>query len=310
MPFQDLPCWCEESAPVLNLSDPREIWCYFDDLDFLFAKHHVSDPQEKKLAAVNYPSVAVERLWKTVHAFSHHMCSYKDFKVEIIVLYPEVIVAQEHSLADFDRLVADCAHTLIRSEMELGEYYHDFLVVSHFLIVKGHISMQMQVHTFLVSFEPHLATTVRSQLEHKFPDHFPDDPYDTEDIYDAALYTLTWQCAAPLVEPLCEILMLSTPVPTTPSPLQSPLPTFHALLPATEALSPARSDPVTVMHALTWECTASCTPVPRDVPTTSTPTPVIAVPIPSPLPPAQAYPPALWFMQADCYVTVGMMHPT
>jgi len=140
MPFQDLPCQREESAPILNLSDPHEIWCYFDDLDFLFAKHHVSDPQEKKCAAVNYLSIAVERLWKTARAFSNPVHSYKDFKVEVIALYPEATVAQEHTLADFNTLVADCARTPIHSEIELGEYYRNFLVVSRFLITKGHIS--------------------------------------------------------------------------------------------------------------------------------------------------------------------------
>ena len=90
------------------------------------------------------------------------MHSYKDFKAEVITLYPKVIVAQEHTLADFDRLVADRTCTPIHSEMELGAYYHDFLIVSCFLITKGHISMQMQARHFLASFEPCLATAIHS----------------------------------------------------------------------------------------------------------------------------------------------------
>ncbi len=309
MPFQDLPCRREESAPILDLSDPREIWRYFDDLDFLFAKHRVSDPQEKKRAAVNYPSVAVERLWKTVRALGDPTRSYEDFKAEIIALYPEAIAAQEHTLADFDRLVTDRTRTPIGSEIELGAYYRDFLIISRFLIAKGRISVQMQARALLASFEPCLATAVHSRLERKFLDHFPDDPYETDDIYDAALYALVWQRAAPLIEPLREIPTLSTPAPTMPAPLQSPPPTFHALLPATEALSPAQSDPVTAMHALTWECAASPVPAPRDAPTTSTPTPAIAVPIPSPPPPAQAYPPALRFIQADMPAAIPTFVP-
>ncbi len=309
MPFQDLPRRREESAPVLDLTDPCEIPRYFDDLEFLFLKHRISDAQEKKRAAVNYPSVAVERLWKTARAFGDPVRSYEDFKAEVIALYPEATVAQEYSLADFDRLVTDRARTPIHAEMELGEYYRDFLVVSRFLIAKGRISAQMQARHFLASFELRLATAVHSRLERKFPDHLPDDPYKTDDIYDAALYALTWQRAAPLIESPREVPTLSTPAPTTPAPLQSPLPTFHALLPATEALSPAQSDPVTAMHALTWECAASPVPAPHDAPTTSTPTPAIAVPIPSPPPPAQAYPPALRFMQADTPAAVPNFVP-
>ncbi len=309
MPFQDLPCRHEECAPVLDLSDPREIWHYFDDLDFLFAKHRISDPQEKKRAAVNYPSVAVERLWKTARTFGDPARSYKDFKVEIIALYPEATTVQEHSLAEFDSLVSDRVHTPIHTEMELGAYYHDFLIISRFLIAKGHISMQMQARQFLASFEPHLATAVRSRLKRKFPDHLPDDTYETDDIYDAALYALAWQRAAPLIEPLREIPTLSKPAPMMPAPLQSLPPTFHALPPATEALSPAQSEPVATKHALTWECAASPIPALRDAPMTSTPTPAIAVPIPLPPPPVQAYPPVLWFMQADTPTTVPTFVP-
>ncbi len=251
----------------------------------------------------------MERLWKTARAFGDPVRSYKDFKAEVIALYPEATVAQEYSLADFDRLVTDRTHTPIHSEIELGAYYRDFLIISRFLIVKGRISVQMQARTFLASFEPHLATAIHSRLERKFLDHFPDDLYDTEDIYNAALYALAWQRTAPLIEPPREIPTLSTPAPTMPAPLQSPPLTFHALLPATEALSPAQSEPVAAMHALTWECAASPVPALRDALMTSTPTPAIAVPIPSPPPPVQVYPPALRFMQADTHAAVPTFVP-
>ena len=97
-----------------------------------------------------------------MHAFSDPVHSYEDFKAEVIVLYPEATAAQEHTLTDFDMLVADHACTPIHSEMELGEYYCDFLVVSRFLIAKGCISVQMKVCTLLASFEPCLATAIHS----------------------------------------------------------------------------------------------------------------------------------------------------
>ena len=78
-------------------------------------------------------------------------------------------------------------------------YYLDVLIASRFF-AKGRISAQMQACAFLASFELCLATAVCSQLERDFPDHFPDDPYDTEMIYDATLYALAWQRAVPLVE--------------------------------------------------------------------------------------------------------------
>ena len=69
MPYEDLPCRCERSVPTFNSSDPCEIERYFDDLEFLFLKHRISADQDKKLAAVQYLSIAAEQLWRTAHAF-------------------------------------------------------------------------------------------------------------------------------------------------------------------------------------------------------------------------------------------------
>jgi len=48
--------------PVFDASDPCEIECYFNDLEFLFLKHCILTDQDKKLAAVQYPSIAAKRL--------------------------------------------------------------------------------------------------------------------------------------------------------------------------------------------------------------------------------------------------------
>src|ERR1700761_8610523 len=109
MPFQDLPYRREDSAPQFNPSDPSAIERYFDDLEFLFIRHSVSDHQEKKHAAVNYPCVVTEWLWKTAHAFSDPARSCEDFKAEIITLYLEATAAHEYTHRQFDQLISDHA---------------------------------------------------------------------------------------------------------------------------------------------------------------------------------------------------------
>src|ERR1700761_639527 len=113
MPFQDLPYRREDSAPRFDPSDPSTINRYFDDLEFLFIRHSVSDHQEKKRAAVNYPCVVTERLWKTAHTFSNPARSYEDFKAEIIALYPEATAAHEYTRRQFDQLISDRARSPI-----------------------------------------------------------------------------------------------------------------------------------------------------------------------------------------------------
>ena len=162
MPYQDLPFWHEQSALAFDLAHPCEIERYFEDLEFLFLKHQVSDDQEKQHMAVNYPSVAVEQLWKIACAFCDPTQSYKDFKVEIITLYPEATTAQEYTIKDLRRLVDNCAHAPICSHREFVEFYCEFLLVSQSLITKGRLSMLEQARQFLAGFGPHFSPAIHS----------------------------------------------------------------------------------------------------------------------------------------------------
>src|ERR1700761_9686294 len=134
MPYEDLPCRRERSAPTFDASDPCEIERYFDDLEFLFLKH-------------------------------------------------------------------DCVHSLICSESELGGFYREFLLVSRFLIAKGRISTPEQSRAFSASLGPRLAIAVHNRLDRIFPDHLPEDLYDSDVIYEATRCTLAWEHSVPLVEP-------------------------------------------------------------------------------------------------------------
>lgn len=164
-----MPTHREDSAPIFDGSDPCEIERYFDDLEFLFLKHSISDSQEKKRAAVRYLSLAPEQLWRTTPAFSNPTRSYEDFKAEVLALYPEATGEHEYTRAAFKRLVTDRARTPIRSEMELGEFYHAFLLTSRTLISQGRLGVPEQRRALLASFEPHLGADVQTRLERVFP---------------------------------------------------------------------------------------------------------------------------------------------
>ena len=50
--------------------------------------------------------------------------------------------------------------------------------------------MPEQSRAFLGSLVPRLAIAVCTQLERMFPDHFPEDPYEADDIYEATQLVL------------------------------------------------------------------------------------------------------------------------
>ncbi len=281
-----MPFRCERSTPT-DLTDPHKIFHYFEDLEILFAKHNILNPQEKKQAAVYYPSVKVEALWKTTLMFSDPTYSYKDFKAKIIALYPEA--KPQHTLEELEKLIADRVRTPIHSREELGEYNCNFLLVSHFLISKNRISWIDQLHYFLASFEPILAMAICSQLERKFLDRLPVDPHKIEDIYDAALYALEWQCgytplAQALQTPLTVVLIPSTSPPATPTPFQLLPPTVHVFPHVLQSPSPVQSDPAAIMYAHARQCAVPLVPAPCNAPTiptivTATPAPVLPPPL-------------------------------
>ena len=59
-----------------------------------------------------------------------------------------------------------------------------------FLIMKNHISAAEQSRAFAHGFPQKLWTKVAHQLQLKFPNHFPDNPYTLEQIHDAARFIL------------------------------------------------------------------------------------------------------------------------
>ncbi|KAH8976745.1 hypothetical protein EDB86DRAFT_2839281 [Lactarius hatsudake] len=108
---------------------------------------------------------------------------------------------------------------------EIGRHIIEFCCTSKFFLLSPE---EVQAHHLPTIFVHFLATTVHTQLECKFLDHFPDNLYDTEAIYGATLYALAWQRAASLIEPLHEVLTLFTSLLASLELLQSPLTTVHA----------------------------------------------------------------------------------
>ena len=89
-----------------------------------------------------------------------------------------------------DKLVGETLRTGISSLAELGKYYRDFIAITTFLIVKNRLATPEQSHTFTHGFLLELWSQVSYQLQLKFPDHFPNNPYTLEQIHDATCFVL------------------------------------------------------------------------------------------------------------------------
>lgn len=174
---EGMPYRREESAPVLDLTDPCEIWRYFDDSEFLFEKYSISVCQEKE-AAVYYSSVAVETLWKTVPTFSDPGDLYEEFQAEIIAFYTGV-QACSWTLRDSWRTV--CARQF--SQGRSSESIIPDSSSPHMPLSQRTASARNASILLLAILEPNLAAFLRTRLK---------DPYTVKSIYDATLHTLAW----------------------------------------------------------------------------------------------------------------------
>ena len=122
--------------------------------------------------------------------FADSTTPYQKFVDAVCQLYPGSNAEQCWLIADMEKLVADTSKTGISSLANLGKYHRDFVSITTFLIAKNRLATPEQSCTFAHAFPSELWSQVSYQLQLKFPDHFPDDPYTLEQIHDAARFVL------------------------------------------------------------------------------------------------------------------------
>jgi hypothetical protein len=189
MPLADLPGRGEHTVPHFD-GDPEELGRYFAEVEALFDRHNVIVDQERKTGALKYlTTMATERIWRSCDSFANVAKTYDEFKTEIYKHYPgstDDIFTIQH----LDTLVGQRARIGVVSALELGEYFRQFKVISKYLISKNRMSQAEQTRAFRRGLQPELEQQVKQRLQLKKPDHNPRDPYDLDDLYDAASYVL------------------------------------------------------------------------------------------------------------------------
>ena len=129
-------------------------------------------------------------LWEILPEFANVTASYQKFVDAVYKLYPGSDAERCWSIGDMEKLVGEASRVGISSLADLGKYHREFITMTTFLIAKNCISAAEQSRAFAHGFPQKLWTKVAHQLQLKFPNHFPDDPYNLEQIHDAVLMSL------------------------------------------------------------------------------------------------------------------------
>ena len=222
MVFADLPAQHERAAPSFDEKHLEEIEQYFLDLDALFDDHTIQVDDKKKRAAVRYiKNVGTEKLWRLNPAYADTTQTYTNFKTNKLWMYPGALDDCAYTPQDLDTLIGERIHIGIVNPHELGEYYCQFLLITQYLVSKNWMVALEQLHAFFGGFCPDFANRISQQLQLKQPNHLLIDPYDLDDIYEAATFFLmgTGYMQTSTTQPTTHFVTLTRSRPVT-TPLQ------------------------------------------------------------------------------------------
>ncbi|CDO74316.1 hypothetical protein BN946_scf184449.g1, partial [Trametes cinnabarina] len=185
-----MPARGHATAPTFDPEQPRTLRRFFQDLETLFERSGVEADRQKKEWVVRYLPIDVAELCESLPEYYADDKSYNDFRQAIIALYPGASDERKYSVADVENLVARRAKSSIANISELSAYYREFFAMTSYLIRQGRLSAAEQSRLFVRGIAPPLWEQVSRRLQLKLPDHYPDDPYTLEQVYDAAKFVL------------------------------------------------------------------------------------------------------------------------
>jgi hypothetical protein len=155
----------------------------------LFSACSITDSNQIKRHACHYLDIDSAELWESVPGFATGI-SFNNFRTAIHKLYPGSENDHKWSISDMDKLVSKQLRVGIFDVSDLGMYYCSFYNITQFLCMKNRISEAEQSRAFVRGFQPGLWTRIERRLKLKLPDHYPDDPYNLEEIHEAAKFVL------------------------------------------------------------------------------------------------------------------------
>ena len=129
-----MPARGDRSAPQFDPRQLHKLRRYFADLDFHFRRLHTTDDQERKCHTCYYVDFETAELWESLTEFGDHARSFANFVQAIYKLYPGSEEERRWLVADLDKIVEERRRIGVRLLGDLGEYYHQFIVIATFAI--------------------------------------------------------------------------------------------------------------------------------------------------------------------------------
>jgi hypothetical protein len=131
-------------APQFNSSNPRNLLCYFRDMDHLLDAANVQDAKSCKDHAKRYLEADDYEIWDSLSKSAPGYL-YEEFRQAVIDSYPGAEEDCKYNLRDVTQVTEKWRKAGIQTTRDLGEYYCDFRNVTTYLIGRGRIA-EMEQH--------------------------------------------------------------------------------------------------------------------------------------------------------------------
>jgi hypothetical protein len=136
-PTYHMPIHGSHQAPTFDGKN-KNLLHFFEDISDHTNLTNINNADHIKWT-VHYANVQDSKTWKLLPTYAIGN-NFNNFKAEVIALYPGIDSNGKYTVGDLEQLVDDSHQKRILSKETLGEYHHNFICVSLFLIGKGRIS--------------------------------------------------------------------------------------------------------------------------------------------------------------------------
>ena len=145
-----MPARGHSTTPKFNLTQPRELHQYFDELKMLFLECNITDSDLMKKHTCQYVDIDTSELWESIPEYATGT-SFNNFRITVHKLYPGSEDDHKWSISDMDKLISEQQIGIFNAN-DLGLYFRAFYNITKFLYTKNRISAAEQSRAFVHGF--------------------------------------------------------------------------------------------------------------------------------------------------------------
>ena len=197
-PDVSMPLRGERICPQFLPDQPTSVLRFFADLEALFSRANITDPQSMKKHATYYSPSQEEYLWRELASFTDAQKTYVEFRDEVTALYGYKALQHEWTRHDLNTLLAQYKVEYFETGFESLERYQSFYrsfsgMVSYLVSRTRVLSAGEAARVLIQAFRGETAELMKMRLVAD-ASYDPDSPV-LDNIHKAALYALRQRAA-------------------------------------------------------------------------------------------------------------------